>query len=119
MSRNQLKQFRNKNVTVQGVIRKVMYKNKLDYHSNTKLNVRILLKEVVISGVEVDHIWLYERNNYFDICEPMIGETVKFKGKVNPYVKKNDGLYQEDYGIQRLSSILPMETYDREKPFKR
>lgn len=119
MSRNQLKQFRNKNVTVQGEIRKVMFKNKLDYDSSSKLNVRILLKNVVISGVEVDHIWLYERNNYYDICKPMMGETVKFKGKVNPYVKKRNGLYQEDYGVQRLSSILLSETYDKEKPFKR
>ncbi|EZV57614.1 hypothetical protein V074_02569 [Staphylococcus aureus 2010-60-1240-1] len=119
MSRAQLKKFKNKNVTVKGIVTEVVLKNKLDIEKNSKFNVRVLLKQVVVSGVEVDHLWFIERNSYYDDYKDLMNQEVKFKGKVNAYVKNNNGFYQEDYAIERSSKLLPIEVYEREKPFKR
>lgn len=119
MTRDFLKPLRNKTVTVTGDLVNVYFKNKLDVNSTTKFNVGILLKNVIIDDKVTDHIWLFERNKHYDKCKSMIGERVKFKGVVNPYLKQKDGYYQEDYGIERKSNILLEETYDKEKPFKR
>ncbi|MBF0795244.1 hypothetical protein [Mammaliicoccus lentus] len=119
MTRDFLRPLRNKTVTVTADLVNVYYKSKFDANSTYKLNVGVLLKNVIINGEYTDHIWLYERNKYYDIYKELIGERVKFKGVVSPYVKNKDGIYQEDYGIERKSSIMPEEVFDREKPSKK
>lgn len=114
MMRKDLQPFKNKNVVVTGVVAHVCWKNPLDIDKEWKRNVKILLKEVMISGVEVDHIWLFERKKQFDSSKAMIGETVKFKAKVTPYVKQRDGIYVEDYGIERSSKLVLKSVYDTE-----
>lgn len=41
---------------VTGRIQRVLFKNYLDRHSTFKPNVRILLKDVFVSGVSIDHL---------------------------------------------------------------
>ncbi len=55
MTRSALKPFKNKRVMVTGRIQRVLFKNYLDRHSTFKPNVRILLKDVFVSGVSIDH----------------------------------------------------------------
>lgn len=119
LTRDFLRPLRNKTVTVTADLVNVHYKNKLDANSTYKLNVGILLKNVIINGESTDHIWLYERNKYYEIYKELIGERVKFKGVVSPYIKNKDGIYQEDYGIERKGSIMPEAVFDKEKPAKK
>lgn len=53
MTRSALKPFKNKRVMVTGRIQRVLFKNYLDRHSTFKPNVRILLKDVFVSGVSM------------------------------------------------------------------
>ncbi|MDG4944308.1 MULTISPECIES: hypothetical protein [Staphylococcus] len=112
MQRTQLEPFKNRKVIVTGVITAVDHKNKLDMSAPWKRNVRILLKHVSVSGIDVDHIWLYERERYFDRCRALIGEEVKFKAKVVPYVKARNGIYIENYGLERRTSIVSRAVYE-------
>lgn len=114
MRRDDLRQFKNRNVIASGIVACVCFKNRLDIEDNWKRNVKILLKNVVISGVEVDHVWLFERNKYYDMSQELIGQEVKFKAKVTPYMKQKEGVFIEDYGIERSSKLLLKEVYERE-----
>lgn len=114
MRRDDLRQFKNRNVIASGIVACVCFKNRLDIEDNWKRNVKILLKNVVISGVEVDHVWLFERNKYYDMSQELIGQEVKFKAKVTPYMKQKEGIFIEDYGIERSSKLLLKEVYERE-----
>lgn len=114
MRRDDLRQFKNRNVIASGIVACVCFKNMLDIEDNWKRNVKILLKNVVISGVEVDHVWLFERNKYYDMSQELIGQEVKFKAKVTPYMKQKEGVFIEDYGIERSSKLLLKEVYERE-----
>ncbi|NJH80622.1 hypothetical protein BUZ57_05635 [Staphylococcus hyicus] len=130
MQRKQLEPFKNRKVIVTGVITAVDRKNKLDLAAPWKRNVKILLKDVSVSGIHVDYIWLYERERYFERCQNMIGDEVKFKAKVVPYVKVRNGIYIENYGLERRTSIVPRAVYEHrneeydeqfyelDKPFK-
>ncbi|MBI5974403.1 hypothetical protein [Staphylococcus canis] len=113
MRREALRQFKNRNVVVTGKIEYVCFKNKLDREHRCKRNVKILLKNVLISGVKVDHVWLLEQNKYYDTSQEMLGHEVKFKAKVIPYVKSRHGIYVEDYGIERSSKLLLKEVYEK------
>ncbi|MFO3702631.1 hypothetical protein WER83_07040 [Staphylococcus felis] len=114
MRRDDLRQFKNRNVIASGIVACVCFKNRLYIEDNWKRNVKILLKNVVISGVEVDHVWLFERNKYYDMSQELIGQEVKFKAKVTPYMKQKEGVFIEDYGIERSSKLLLKEVYERE-----
>ena len=72
-----------------------------------------------IGGEIIDHIWLQGRNKFYEEYKSLTGQTVKFKVKIKPYIKKKDFVYVEDYGIQRLSKIMSKEVYDEQKPFKK
>ena len=63
MTRSALKPFKNKRVMVTGRIQRVLFKNYLDRHSTFKPNVRILLKDVFVSGVSIDHLWFMRQIN--------------------------------------------------------
>ncbi|HCY0491368.1 TPA: hypothetical protein O0383_001887, partial [Staphylococcus aureus] len=78
MTRSALKPFKNKRVMVTGRIQRVLFKNYLDRHSTFKPNVRILLKDVFVSGVSIDHLWLYETNKYYALAMELIHQRVKF-----------------------------------------
>lgn len=114
MSRTELKPLLNKKVTVTGVIKEVLLINKLDRYSTTKSNVKILLKDVTINGIETDHLWLHEKNKYYTLAEDFLQQRVKFKAKVKKYSKTRNGIIREDIGIKRKSAIMPEETYDAE-----
>lgn len=107
-----LQPLKNKNVVVSGRVVNVVYKNKLDKNHTSKLNVKILLKDVIINGAEIDHIWLIERNKYFKAYSKAINKRVKFKGKVEPYLKVDGIIYKEDYGIKRESKMYMEEEYN-------
>ncbi|HCD4011219.1 TPA: hypothetical protein NBP31_001463, partial [Staphylococcus aureus] len=82
MTRSALKPFKNKRVMVTGRIHRVLFKNYLDRHSTFKPNVRILLKDVIVSGVSIDHLWLYETNKYYALAMELIHQRVKFSANV-------------------------------------
>lgn len=116
--RSELQQFRNKQSTVSGRVESVFYKNEIDKYNTKKPNVRILIKDVIINGIKIDHIWLLEKKKFFKIGKNMINERVKFKAKIEPYVKKLEYGFQEDYGIKRESKIYLESDYNIYKPFK-
>ncbi|EHJ07903.1 hypothetical protein [Staphylococcus simiae] len=113
MTRLSLKPFKNKLVMVTGRVEKVYYKNILDKDHTMKENVKILLKEVKISGIDIDHIWLLERNKQYDIAHELINQRVKFKALVEPYYKvnKQNNLFVQDYGIKRKSRLISEKYY--------
>lgn len=113
MQRKQLAPYKNRKVIVVGTITTVEHKSLLDIEIHWKRNVRILLKDVIVSGIEVDHLWLFERERYFERCQSMIGEEIKFKAKVIPYVKSRNGIYIESYGVERRTSIVSREVYEQ------
>lgn len=117
--RQALKQFKNIDVIVTGRVEHVMYRSRLNKGKRRVKNVRILLKDVMIAGQHYDHIWLYERNNYFNYATQLKGHNVKFKAKVVPYLKRSGDVYKEDYGIERQSRLLKANVYEQEKPFKK
>lgn len=117
--REQLKKFKNQDVVLTAKVKTVKYRRYVDRFSKYKKNVHILLKNVKINGEVIDHVWLQERNKFYEEYKPLIGQTVKFKVKIKPYIKKKDFVYVEDYGIQRLSKIMSKEVYDEQKPFKK
>lgn len=110
--RKVLQPLKNKKTVVSGRVKNVIYKNKLDKHHTSKLNVKILLKDVIINGVEIDHIWLLERNKYYKPYHKAINKRVKFKGKVEPYLKEDGIVYKEDYGIKRESKMYLEDEYN-------
>ncbi|SUM56768.1 decarboxylase family protein [Staphylococcus microti] len=111
--RHELKPFVNKKMTVQGVVTKVFIKHKIYMNEPYKRIVRILLRNVKIGGVQLDHIWLYERKKNYEYFQSLIGEEVKFKAVITPYVKKKNGLFIEDYGITKQSKVLPVDLYQK------
>lgn len=115
MTRLSLKPFKNKRVIVSGRIQRVLYKNYLDRHSTFKPNVRILLKDVVVAGVSIDHLWLYETNKYYALAMELIYRRVKFSAHVVPYYKINrsNNLFVQDYGIKRKSKLISEENYNQ------
>ncbi|MBM6508392.1 MULTISPECIES: hypothetical protein [Staphylococcus] len=117
--REQLRKFKNQDVVLTGELKSVKYRRYSDRFSIYKENVHILLKNVKINGEIIDHIWLQERNKFYEEYKSLTGQTVKFKVKIKPYIKKKNFVYVEDYGIQRLSKILSKEVYDEQKPFKK
>lgn len=117
--REQLRKFKNQDVVLTGELKSVKYRRYSDRFSKYKENVHILLKNVKINGEVIDHIWLQERNKFYEEYKSLTGQTVKFKVKIKPYIKKKNFVYVEDYGIQRLSKILSKEVYDKQKPFKK
>lgn len=117
--REQLKKFKNQDVVLTAEVKTVKYRRYADRFSKYKKNVHILLKNIKINGEFIDHIWLQERNKFYEEYKPLTGKTVKFKVKIKPYIKKKDFVYVEDYGIQRLSKIMSKEVYDEQKPFKK
>lgn len=117
--REQLKKFKNQDVVLTAEVKTVKYRRYADRFSKYKKNVHILLKNIKINGEFIDHIWLQGRNKFYEEYKPLTGQTVKFKVKIKPYIKKKDFVYVEDYGIQRLSKIMSKEVYDEQKPFKK
>ena len=117
--REQLKKFKNQDVVLTAEVKTVKYRRYADRFSKYKKNVHIVLKNIKINGEFIDHIWLQERNKFYEEYKPLTGQTVKFKVKIKPYIKKKDFVYVEDYGIQRLSKIMSKEVYDEQKPFKK
>ncbi|MBO1198832.1 hypothetical protein J3T65_08075 [Staphylococcus simiae] len=113
MTRLSLKPFKNKLVMVTGRVKKVYYKNLLDKDHTMKENVKILIKEVKISGIDIDHVWLLERNKQYDIARALINQRVKFKAFVEPYYKvnKQNNVFVQDYGIKRKSKLMSEKCY--------
>ncbi|HDA2604492.1 TPA: hypothetical protein R8C65_002692 [Staphylococcus aureus] len=112
-TRNDLKPLRNRRVSVTAIVDEVRYRTPLDIDDNGKLNVCILLKPVSVDGIELDHIWIYQRNKFYDMFKSLKGEHIKFKANVVSYVKNRNGIYQEDYGIEPTSKIMTKESYDK------
>lgn len=108
MRRKQLEPFKNRKVIVLGTLVTVKRKSKLNP------NVCLLLKNVTVSGIQVDHLWLYEHRNYYDDYLAMVGEEVRFKAKVVPYLKKRNGVFVENYGVERCSRIILREMYEKQ-----
>ncbi|WP_270251667.1 hypothetical protein [Staphylococcus warneri] len=120
MARTSLKSMKNKTVTISGTLKKVEYKNQIDKHDTSIDNVKILLVDVSVGGVQIDHVWLYERNKYYELANDLKNEKVKFRGVVKPYVKRTKSqLFREDYGIERKSTLMTAEKFNQEKPFKK
>lgn len=117
--REQLRKFKNQDVVLTAEVKSVKYRRYSDRFSKYKENVHILLKNVKINGEVIDHVWLQERNKFYEEYKHLTGQTVKFKVKIKPYIKKKNFVYIEDYGIQRLSKIMSKEVYDEQKPFKK
>lgn len=115
MAREALKPLKNKRVTVTGRIAQVRYNHVLDKHQYNKPNVRILLKEVIVGGIYIDHLWLLEFNKYYDKAKDLLQQRVTFKATVTPYMKRNDFYYSEDYGIERKSALIPADNEARTK----
>ena len=108
MRRKQLESFKNRKVIVIGTLVTVKRKSKLNR------NVCLLLKNVTVSGICVDHLWLYEHRNYYDDYLGMVGEEVRFKAKVVHYLKKRNGIFVENYGVERCSRIILRKTYEKQ-----
>lgn len=111
--RHELRPFLNRKMTIQGVITEVFLKHKLDVDEPHRRVVRVLLKKVKIGGVELDHLWLYERKKHFEYFQSLLHEEVKFRAIITPYVKKRNGIYIENYGIRKHSKVLPVEAYQQ------
>ncbi|HFG8920672.1 hypothetical protein K4P40_11200 [Staphylococcus epidermidis] len=120
-NRSELKPLKNRKVKVTATVEDVKYRSPLDLNDNGKLNVCILLKPLTVDGIELDHVWIYKRNKYYDMFQSLIGEQIKFKANVVSYVKNKNGVYQEDYGIEPISKIMTKSSYDKkvEDTFKR
>ncbi|HDF0923704.1 TPA: hypothetical protein ACN4YT_001179 [Staphylococcus aureus] len=120
MTRSALKPFKNKRVMVTGRIQRVLFKNYLDRHSTFKPNVRILLKDVFVSGVSIDHLWLYEINKYYALAMELIHQRVKFSANVVPYYKinRNNNLFVQDYGIKRKGRLITEEAYNQNNQYQ-
>lgn len=118
--RERIKQFKNKKAIVAGRIDGVYYKSILDKYDHEKLNVKILLHDVEINGVRIDHVWLFERNKYYNIAQKNMGKRIKFKAKIESYLKRstNGYSYKEDYGIKREGKLYNEVDYNEQKPFK-
>lgn len=112
-NRSELKSLKNRKVKVTATVEEVKYRSPLDLNDNGKLNVCILLKPLTVDGIELDHVWIYKRNKYYDMFQSLIGEQIKFKANVVSYVKNRNGIYQEDYGIEPISKIMTKTSYDR------
>lgn len=113
MIREQLRPFRNKNVVVTGRVEYVGYKNKLNRDIPYLRNV----KDVQINGAMIDHIWLFERQKYYDIAFSLLYKKVKFRAIVVPYLKVGEHCFKEDYGIQRKSRLMTEAEYYDNKLF--
>lgn len=105
---------------VTGLIQRVLFKNYLDRHSTFKPNVRILLKDVFVSGVSIDHLWLYETNKYYALAMELIHQRVKFSANVVPYYKinRNNNLFVQDYGIKRKGRLITEEAYNQNNQYQ-
>lgn len=112
-NRIELKSLKNRKVKVTATVEEVKYRSPLDLNDNGKLNVCILLKPITVDGIELDHVWIYKRNKYYDMFQSLIGEQIKFKANVVSYVKNKNGIYQEDYGIEPISKIMTKTSYDK------
>ena len=112
-NRSELKSLKNRKVKVTATVEEVKYRGPLDLNDNGKLNVCILLKPLTVDGIELDHVWIYKRNKYYDMFQSLIGEQIKFKANVVSYVKNRNGIYQEDYGIEPISKIMTKTSYDK------
>ncbi|MFW3634614.1 hypothetical protein [Staphylococcus caprae] len=112
-NRIELKSLKNRKVKVTATVEEVKYRSPLDLNDNGKLNVCILLKPITVDGIELDHVWIYKRNKYYDMFQSLIGEQIKFKANVVSYVKNKNGVYQEDYGIEPISKIMTKTSYDK------
>lgn len=112
--RESLKPLLNKKVTVTAYIKEVQYKSSIDLNDKSKRNVCVLLKPVSVDGVEINHLWLYQKNKYYENFHSLKGECVKFKANVVSYVKNKNGIYSEDYGIEPISKVMPKTIYDRQ-----
>ncbi|HDE8062663.1 TPA: hypothetical protein PD115_002492 [Staphylococcus aureus] len=112
-NRSELKSLKNRKVKVTAIVEEVKYRSPLDLNDNGKLNVCILLKPITVDGIELDHVWIYKRNKYYDMFQSLIGEQIKFKANVVSYVKNKNGIYQEDYGIEPISKIMTKTSYDK------
>ncbi|HDM4013012.1 TPA: hypothetical protein PZU17_002749, partial [Staphylococcus aureus] len=108
-----LKSLKNRKVKVTATVEEVKYRSPLDLNDNGKLNVCILLKPITVDGIELDHVWIYKRNKYYDMFQSLIGEQIKFKANVVSYIKNKNGIYQEDYGIEPISKIMTKTSYDK------
>ncbi|HFD6103686.1 TPA: hypothetical protein ACF5GV_002775, partial [Staphylococcus aureus] len=112
-NRIELKSLKNRKVKVTATVEDVKYRSPLDLNDNGKLNVCILLKPITVDGIDLDHVWIYKRNKYYDMFQSLIGEQIKFKANVVSYVKNKNGIYQEDYGIKPISKIMTKTSYDK------
>ncbi|GBY65895.1 MULTISPECIES: hypothetical protein [Staphylococcus] len=112
-NRIELKSLKNRKVKVTATVEEVKYRSPLDLNDNGKLNVCILLKPITVDGIELDHVWIYKRNKYYDMFQSLIGEQIKFKANVVSYIKNKNGIYQEDYGIEPISKIMTKTSYDK------
>lgn len=112
-TRDELQPLRNRKVSVTAVVEEVCYRSPLHANDNGKLNVCVLLKPVSVDGIELDHIWIYQRNKYYDMFQSLQGEEIKFKANVVSYVKNRNGIYKEDYGIEPVSKIMTKASYDK------
>ncbi|CFH41673.1 hypothetical protein [Staphylococcus aureus] len=112
-NRSELKSLKNRKVKVTATVEEVKYRSPLDLNDNGKLNVCILLKPITVDGIELDHVWIYKRNKYYDMFQSLIGEQIKFKANVVSYIKNKNGIYQEDYGIEPISKIMTKTSYDK------
>ncbi|MEJ7429609.1 hypothetical protein [Staphylococcus warneri] len=105
MIREQLRPFRNKNVVVTGRVEYVGYKNKLNRDIPYLRNVKILLKDVQINGAMIDHIWLFERQKYYDIGFSLLYKKSKIQSNCSTLFKSGRTLFQRRLRYPTKKSI--------------
>lgn len=104
MPRDSLKPFRNRLVTVSGQVVLMHHGGRYGrypFHNNT----RMLLRDLMIEGQPIDHIWLKVPQRYYNKRRSIINQRVKFKAKIVPYVKKGMHGFIQEYGLQKRSGF--------------
>ena len=100
MPRDSLKPFRNRLVTVSGQVVLMHHGGRYGrypFHNNT----RMLLRDLMIEGQPIDHIWLKVPQRYYNKRRRIINQRVKFKAKIVPYVKRYAWLYSRIWITKR------------------
>lgn len=92
IAREELQDYLGKEVNVKG---KLVFINKKNPLSS------VLVDEVVIDGIDIDHLWVeFNIEDRRELKELPRGSTIEFTGVVHKYVKRNDRQIGLKYGVK-------------------